>query len=191
MLADPYHEHFFTGKSGKKGKGWKGRSKSAAWAEHDLSWITKGKGKSDDRPTVNAYVQDMYGINGLEMHEGPHNPLELSSVSPGKVAPHQGMLDCGATASAGPEASVQRLIEAVLRQDKSATVTVDQSASILSLREWSVGSSTVSGDPPIRSIWPPPSLSCVCSSESPRVLRAMVHHRHACPDSGWHESCRF
>ena len=71
------------------------------------------------------HVQDMYGINGLEMHEGPHNPLELSSVSPGKVAPHQGMLDCGATASAGPEASVQRLIEAVLRQDKSATVTVD------------------------------------------------------------------
>ena len=111
MLADPYNEHFFTGKSGKKGKGWKGRSKSAAWADH--------------RPTVNAYVQDMYGINGLEMHEGPHNPLELSSVSPGKVAPHQGMLDCGATASAGPEASVQRLIEAVLRQDKSATVTVD------------------------------------------------------------------
>ena len=127
MLADPYNEHFFTGKSGKKGKGWKGRSKSAAWAEHDISWISKGKGKgkSDHRPTVNAYVQDMYGINGLEMHEGPHNPLELSSVSPGKVAPHQGMLDCGATASAGPEASVQRLIEAVLRQDKSATVTVD------------------------------------------------------------------
>ena len=81
MLADPYNEHFFTGKSGKKGKGWKGRSKSAARAEHDISWISKGKGKSDHRPTVNAYVQDMYGINGLEMHEGPHNPLELSSVS--------------------------------------------------------------------------------------------------------------
>ena len=121
-----------------------------------------------------------------EMHEGPHNPLELSSVSPGKVAPHQGMLDCGATASAGPEASVQRLIEAVLRQDKSATVTVDPNQ-----RPYFRYGSGRWGDPPIRTLWPPSSLSCVCSSEPPRVLRAMVHHRHAGPDSGWHASRRF
>ena len=91
MLADPYNEHFFTGKSGKKGKGWKGRSKSAAWAEHDLFWISRGKGKSDHRPTVNAYVQDMYGINGLEMH-----PLELSSVSRSLFSFGRGSLHCRA-----------------------------------------------------------------------------------------------
>ena len=40
------------------------------------------------------------------------------------MQPNLGLLDCGATASAGPETSVQKLISSVLAQDSGATVTI-------------------------------------------------------------------
>ena len=38
------------------------------------------------------------------------------------------MLDCGATASAAPDASVQGLISAVLAQDRQAEIVIDRSS---------------------------------------------------------------
>ena len=40
------------------------------------------------------------------------------------MPPNLGLLDCGATASAGPETSVQKLINSVLAQDRGAAVTI-------------------------------------------------------------------
>ena len=38
---------------------------------------------------------------------------------------HLGMFDCGATCSAGPQSSIQRLVTAVLDVDKSASIRID------------------------------------------------------------------
>ena len=102
-----------------KGKG-KGKSKSK---NHFGSFkgYPKGKGPSASRfsfPGVNAY--------GLEMLGSQSGQLMSSSTKGTSMVPGTGLLDCGATASAGPEASVQRLIAAVLEKDKGAVVTVDQ-----------------------------------------------------------------
>ena len=64
-------------------------------------------------------------LAGLELREAK----ELHSVSSNEPPPAQtGLLDCGATASAAPEAIVQSLISAVLSQDKNARIELDQSA---------------------------------------------------------------
>ncbi|CAE7260736.1 unnamed protein product [Symbiodinium sp. CCMP2592] len=118
---DPYQEYEAYGMTGKgKGKSFKGKNqfavgKGAAW---------KGKGRMPayrpQHPAVNAYGLEMMGIAG--------DPLDLNAASKSdNISPGGGLLDCGATASAGPEASVQRLIAAVLEKDHAATVTVDQS----------------------------------------------------------------
>ncbi|CAE7258173.1 TY1B-NL2, partial [Symbiodinium necroappetens] len=81
----------------------------------------KGKGPQGSRfsfPGVNAYGLEMLGTQSGQLDDAP---TRGSTLPPGT-----GLLDCGATASAGPEASVQRLITAVLEKDKSAIVSIDQ-----------------------------------------------------------------
>ena len=80
----------------------------------------KGKGKpstSDGYRTVNAYGQEMF-LGAFELAE----TNELASSSSVSVSPSKGMLECGATASAAPEAVVRGLISAVLAKDRSTTV---------------------------------------------------------------------
>ena len=122
--ADMY-DLYYTGKG--KGKG-KAKGKKGMWMDAQ-AW-TKGKGKSknkskDTSRSVNAYAADFF-MGGLELSEG----LELHSAdSQVKSPPPQvGMLDCGATASAAPEAVVQGLITAVLAADKGARIELDQAA---------------------------------------------------------------
>ena len=57
---------------------------------------------------------------GLEAREH----LEAQSTAATTTQPNLGLLDCGATASAGPETSVQKLINSVLAQDRGAAVTI-------------------------------------------------------------------
>ena len=79
-----------------------------------------GKGKDHVR-SVNAYSSDIYFAAGLEV-------LEAHSSSTSPPVPGTGMIDCGATASAAPEAVLKGLIDAILTHDKGARIELDQSA---------------------------------------------------------------
>ena len=123
-----YHDHYFVGKGKNKGRG---KGKKGMWLE--AQWM-KGKGKSKSKVkepsrTVNAYATD-YFVGGLELSENLNENLELNSADalghPDQVK--VGMLDCGATASAAPEAVVQGLISAVLSVDRGARVELDQAS---------------------------------------------------------------
>ncbi|CAE7930388.1 unnamed protein product, partial [Symbiodinium necroappetens] len=124
MAAD-YYEYeppgydaiYFVGGKGKK----KGKSKSHFGMNKGP--VIKGKGGKHPRtfPGVNAYGLEMLGSEGATGHE-----CQVSSEKDA-IPPTSGLLDCGATASAGPEASVQRLIAAVIEQDSQAVITIDQS----------------------------------------------------------------
>ena len=121
-ILDDYDAYYF-GKGKGKGKG-KTKGKRANWMEAQAWFKGKGKHKTKDSgKSVNAYNADLFA-GGLELSEG----LELHASTPEPVPQHQGMLDCGATASAAPEAVVQGLIGAVLACDKSAKIELDQAA---------------------------------------------------------------
>lgn len=101
-----------------KGKGYGGKGKS------------KGKMKSKNKGTVNAYAlswPDHYSF-GLEFEkmepstELQANASEMSGNSSGK---HMGMLDTGATCSAGPESSLKLMIQSVLAKDAQTKLTFD------------------------------------------------------------------
>ena len=105
-----------------KGKGKpKGKSKGKYGNMLDLQAMWKGKGKSKNsssRPSVNAYMTE--SLYGLELQES----FEAQSTAAATMQPNLGLLDCGATASAGPETSIQQLISSVLAQDHGARVTI-------------------------------------------------------------------
>ena len=113
---DPYEMYYLGGKGKKKGKtkGHFGLGKGP---------MNKGKNGKNPRmfPGVNAYGLEMLGSEG-DLGKGCYASQEKDALSPSS-----GLLDCGATASAGPEASVQRLIASVIEQDQGATITIDQS----------------------------------------------------------------
>ena len=114
-MADAY---YMKGKGKPKGKG-KGKSFNVV----DMNAMWKGKGKSKNVPScpaVNAYTAETQSFYGLELRE----PLEAHSTAATNMKPNLGLLDCGATASAGPETSVQKLISSVLAQDRGAAVTI-------------------------------------------------------------------
>ena len=124
-----YPENYQVNYVQSKGKG-KGKSagkfpSKQAHMVHDMNWAYRGKGKGKpsnaqaSRPPVNAY-STQYDFSGLEM-----STADLASASQeSSLQPSFGMLDCGATASAAPDASVQGLIKAILQQDKGARIDV-------------------------------------------------------------------
>jgi len=103
-----------------KGKGKKG--KNAHWMDAQLWAKGKSKGKSKHssaapRPSVNAYMF----TGGMEMLDFK----ELNSASSvSKMKDEQGLIDCGATASAGPLVAVESLISSVLAKDRQANIEV-------------------------------------------------------------------
>ncbi|OLP88348.1 hypothetical protein AK812_SmicGene30332 [Symbiodinium microadriaticum] len=113
---DPYDMYYLGGKGKKKGKT-KGHFGLGKGPMH------KGKHGKNPRmfPGVNAYGLEMLGSEG-DLGKGCYASQEKDAIPPSS-----GLLDCGATASAGPEASVQRLIASVIEQDQGATITIDQS----------------------------------------------------------------
>ena len=72
---------------------------------------------------MNAYSKEMF-LGAFELSEA--NELAASSTT--SIPSSRGVLDCGATASAAPEAVARGLISSVLAQDRSTTVEIDQSA---------------------------------------------------------------
>ncbi|CAL1139358.1 unnamed protein product [Cladocopium goreaui] len=126
-LSQAELDAYLAGKS--KGKGFKGKFKDGMLAWHDDgSWysdsfmINKGKGKNPKgkyfKPSANVYGMDFYALEMMDVEDSPQTfhvfPLELFSTdetdNKRSTPPGYGMLDCGATASAGPEASAKRLI---------------------------------------------------------------------------------
>ena len=113
-----------------KGKSKKGKKGGHVMEQHHSAWMDaqawfKGKSKSKQsvaRP-VNAYSQEAFGM------EMVGNAYELNSLSTARtMTASQGLLDCGATASAGPQVAVESLVASVLAKDSQAHVEIQQSA---------------------------------------------------------------
>lgn len=75
---------------------------------------------------MNAYHSGMFA-GGLEMMDVKDaNTSSLASSS--KLNVEQGLIDCGATASAGPLVAVESLISSVLAKDRQAVIDIQKSA---------------------------------------------------------------
>ncbi|CAJ1445095.1 unnamed protein product [Effrenium voratum] len=88
----------------------------------------KGKSKSKGKGMVNAYTMDYFsdglGFNVLDFQHNPTMDLQSSTKALGtpvqknqpasRAAASHGMLDSGATCSAGPETSIQNLVISVI-----------------------------------------------------------------------------
>ena len=110
-----------------KGKGYGGGSKG------------KGKTKSKNKGNVNAYSMDyddssgyyyvldfkdeLYDLQAASKAAAPAD--DLASMVQKPTSTPRGMLDSGATCSAGPETSIKNLIGSLMQQDKSAKITVN------------------------------------------------------------------
>ena len=108
-----------------KGKGKSKKGKNHHWMEAQAFQKGRGKGKKSaaPRPSVNAYANEMFG---LEIASSSMEANSLSSMS--RMAPQQGLIDCGATASAAPQIAVENLIASVLAKDSQATVDIHKNA---------------------------------------------------------------
>ena len=113
-----------------KGKGKsKGKSKDMHCANKgkpSIPWQFKGKGKDKGKSGVNAYslkALNYYGLDvGLQSQEIMAMPEQPSRMT----GPECGMIDSGATCSAGPETSVQRLIAKILEADSGADIKISR-----------------------------------------------------------------
>ena len=129
MMDSDDHEAYYVGKGKGKSKG-KRKGKYGSWMEAQALWKGTGKMKTKNKEphrTVNAYhahAQPDFYINGLELT----STLEATAATSAKRSPEVGMLDCGATASAAPEAVVKDLIGVILSHDKQAHIELDQSS---------------------------------------------------------------
>ena len=111
------YENINYAKGKPKGRGNKGKSMHPA----ELQALWKGKGKSRPmapRASVNAYTTE--ALCGMELKES----MDLQTTSSARTSPGVALLDCGATASAGPEESVKSLIGSILAADRQTTVTI-------------------------------------------------------------------
>ncbi|OLQ15076.1 hypothetical protein AK812_SmicGene734 [Symbiodinium microadriaticum] len=124
MSTDQCHKCGSYGHFARDCKGGKGRPKGAMMTDYyeyepagyDAIYFVGGKGKKKGK------TKGHFGMNKGATGQDHHVSSEKDAIPP-----TSGLLDCGATASAGPEASVQRLIAAVIEQDSQATITIDQS----------------------------------------------------------------
>eukprot|EP00435_Cladocopium_sp_Y103_P019242 s4552_g4.t1 len=66
----------------------------------------------------------LYGMYGLELMDVKEMNTASGSSS---LSPSQGLIDCGATASAGPLMAVQWLISSVLKHDHQAVIDIQKS----------------------------------------------------------------
>ena len=85
---------------------------------------------------MNAYVLNHYGLE-MELQTQHNGPVEHAMLATKKVAtprktqipreipPGSGMIDSGATCSAGPETSVQRLVTKIMEADAAAQIRVE------------------------------------------------------------------
>jgi hypothetical protein len=94
-----------------------------AWLKGNKGKGGKPKGKLFGKPAVNAYSTGMF-FGGLEMMD----VKELQTATTSSLSTSQGLIDCGATASAGPLVAVESLIGSILAKDSRASIDVRQAA---------------------------------------------------------------
>ena len=116
----------------QKGKG-KNRGKRAHWMEAQANVKGKMKGKGYSKPSVNSYSAEFFA-GGLELQAHPrqsdHQAMSQQLQSERVRTPlpmEKGLLDSGATASAGPQVAVEGLISAVMAKDRQAVVDIMKS----------------------------------------------------------------
>ena len=132
IFGKDHFQDYMVGKGKGKSVG-KGSSGKINMVLEDFYNFLKGKskghvgGKGKFKPQVNAYpVMTEFDYYGLQIDEG--DGVQMSAaVEPVEQASKQGlgMLDCGATCSAGPEASIKNLLSAIMAQDRQAQITID------------------------------------------------------------------
>eukprot|EP00438_Fugacium_kawagutii_P031764 Skav205351 [mRNA] locus=scaffold1956:24961:32706:- [translate_table: standard] len=140
MTLEPYdldyHDNMYFSKGSSKGlKGKKGYN--SYLVDGSLFWSSKGKpsfykGSRKGFPTkgipagVNAYGMELYPF---ELLPSSSTSSMASSGVPQPVRSHvrptEGLLDTGATASAGPDASIRRLVQCLQGVDPKLEVTSD------------------------------------------------------------------
>ena len=142
---DDYNFAFVKGKGKNRNKGY---GKNMSYVE-DLFALkgkgyggSKGKGKykGKNKGNVNAYYQeglddqwhyvlDFKDEDALDLQSNtrgvPPGDVLSAAVPKDSSSTSHGMLDTGATCSAGPETSIKNLISAVLQQDRAAHITID------------------------------------------------------------------
>ena len=169
----------------------KNKNKNANWTAYDMAYAfphgkNKGKFKGSKGSQVNAYVADYYGLE-MEVDGQTRGDLHAAEAQSAKVnaerKPSQGMLDTGATASAGPEGAVRGLIQALLAKDPGATIKIDQSRRPyfrFGSGKWGRGEyhvdlqSTASGKPRSFSVYVLPNPSNYQDNEENRSLLVPV-----------------
>ena len=126
-----------------KGTGKSKKGKSSHYMDVNAAWKGKGKGYSSGssgRPPVNAYATEAF--YGLEMK----GPLNLHSTSSAALKRGHALLDCGATASAGPEDFVKSLIGAIVAADIQTSVLISKyMRPFFQVWEWMLESSKLQG----------------------------------------------
>ena len=114
--------YYAKGKSKSKGKG---KSKKGMYLDADAAWKGKGKNPEWGPRSVNAYAASAeYFVGGLELS----STMDMASATTSTARPERGMIDCGATASAAPEAVVKGLIASILEKDHGARVDIDSNS---------------------------------------------------------------
>lgn len=112
-----------------KGKGKsKGKSKDVHFANKGKSsspWYFKGKGKEKGKGGVNAYSLNAMNYYGLDVELQAQEKL-APDLKTKVMGPECGMIDSGATCSAGPETSVQRLISTIMAADSGADIKISK-----------------------------------------------------------------
>ena len=136
FAMDPYYDDYYQSKGfkGKKGKNRsfsKGKNTYSGEVDYDVMY-SKGKWNHSQkqhvpRPAVNVYAQEFYGLD-MELQRQQQDSTSPPMATPSTMGDYEGMIDCGATASAAPEVAVKGLIQAIVAQDRSARVQIDESA---------------------------------------------------------------
>ena len=130
FMVNPYYDDFYQHKGSKKGKS-KGKNTFTMDYDYDAMYFKgkskstgsgKGYGSTPTRSFVNSYTAEFCGLD-MDLHGGEWMPATMPSSGD-----FEGVVDCGATASAGPEEAVKGLIQSIVAQDHCTVVEIDQSA---------------------------------------------------------------
>ena len=101
-------------------------------------------------------------LGGLELDHA----LEAYATANSGALPSEGLLDCGATASAGPQVAIEGLISAVMAKDHQTQVEIQVRAPEFEVWQRSLGTGLVSCCNRLKSFGYGTQIQNLCSSES-------------------------
>ena len=126
VVANAYLAGKSKGFKGSKGKSKDGMMSAISMDPYEQFAMSKGKGKMKGKfkPSVGVYGMDFnYDMYPMEMMESSKS--STTNRAQPVVPVGYGMLDCGATASAGPEAVAKKLISHLRTFDENLNVELN------------------------------------------------------------------